>query len=817
MVAGPPLPIDVVLPELVAAIRDHGQAVLQAPPGAGKTTKVPLALLEAGLSDGKILMLEPRRVATRASAERMAHMLGEKTGETVGYRVRGETVVGPNTRIEVVTEGILTRMLQSDPELPSIGAVIFDEFHERALTADLGLALVLEARATLRPDLALIVMSATLDAAPVAALLGDAPIITAQGRAFPVQARYLDRPRGPGADRFDALCRDAADLVMQALGETAGGLLVFLPGAGEIRRVGTLLEKRLPEGVALQPLYGGLPLAAQRAALRPNDEARKLVLATAIAETSLTIPDIRVVIDAGRARRPAFDPGSGMTRLVTEPVSRAEAEQRQGRAGRVAPGICYRMWTRGQHGALPASAPPEIARADLAGLALDLAAWGTPAADLSFLTPPPEAALGEAQALCQMLGALDGAGRITAHGRVLARLPLHPRLGHMLSSAGKRAANLAALLSGRPLPSHSADLSKRLKLLEGGAVPDAQRGAVAELRGEAKRLRDAAPKGDGTHYSADQMLALAYPDRIALRRPGDDPRYLLSGGKGAKLDPSDGLAGQRLLVAADLDGDAREAKIRAALAISESALRDILADQITWVETCVWDKRTRRVQAKWQERLGALVLADQVWRDAPEEALIAATLEGIRELGLSFAPAAQRLIDRAAKARAVDPDLADLNLDALMETLEEWLAPSLTGVRSASDIAALDLLPALQNRLGWAGQHRLDALMPPRFTTPLGNTTAIDYASDPPGIEVRLQELFGQTTHPSILKGTVGLKLTLLSPARRPIAVTSDLPGFWDGAYADVRRDMRGQYPKHPWPEDPRAAEPTVRAKPRKR
>jgi len=817
MVAGPPLPIDVVLPDLVAAIRDHRQAVLQAPPGAGKTTKVPLALLEAGLSDGKILMLEPRRVATRASAERMAQMLGEKTGETVGYRVRGEAVVGPNTRIEVVTEGILTRMLQSDPELPGIGTVIFDEFHERALTADLGLALVLEARATLRPDLALIVMSATLDAAPVAALLGDAPIITAEGRAFPVEARYLSRPRGPGADRFDTLCRDTADLVMQALAEATGGLLVFLPGAGEIRRVASLLGGRLPKGVALQPLYGGLPLAAQRAALRPNDEARKLVLATAIAETSLTIPDIRVVIDAGRARRPAFDPGSGMTRLVTEPVSRAETEQRQGRAGRVAPGICYRLWTRGQHGALPASAPPEITRADLAGLALDLAAWGTPASELSFLTPPPEAALSEAQALCQMLGALDGAGRITAHGRVLARLPLHPRLGHMLSRAGRCAANLAALLSGRPLPSQSADLSKRLKLLEGGAVPEGQRGAVAELRSEAKRLRDAAPKGDGTDYSAAQMLALAYPDRIALRRSGDDPRFLLSGGKGAKLDPSDGLAGQRLLVAADLDGDAREAKIRAALAITEGAVRALFEDQITWVETCVWDKRTRRVQAKRQERLGALVLADQVWRDAPEGALVAAALEGIRELGLTFAPAAQRLIDRAAKARAVDPDLPDLNHNALMETLDDWLAPYLAGVRSASDIAALDLLPALQNRLGWGGQHRLDALMPPRFTTPLGNTTAIDYASDPPGIEVRLQELFGQTTHPTILNGSVGLKLTLLSPARRPIAVTSDLPGFWDGAYSDVRRDMRGQYPKHPWPEDPRAAGPTVRAKPRKR
>ncbi len=815
MVAGPKLPIDAVLPDVIAALRAHGHAVLQAPPGAGKTTKVPLALLEAGLRSGKILMLEPRRVAARASAERMAQMLGEKAGQTVGYRVRGEAVIGPDTRIEVVTEGILTRMLQSDPELPGIGTVIFDEFHERALTADLGLALTLEARATLRPDLALIVMSATLDAAPVAALLGDAPILTAQGRAYPVEARYLDRPRGPGADRFDTLCRDTADLVMQALGEAEGGVLVFLPGAGEIRRVARHLEGRLPKDVALQSLYGGLPMAAQRAALRPNAQARKLVLATSIAETSLTIPDIRIVVDAGRARRPLFDPGAGMTRLVTEPVSRAEAEQRQGRAGRVAEGVCYRLWTRGQHGALPAQAPPEITRADLAGLALDLAAWGTPAEALSFLTPPPEAALGEAQALCRLLGALDGNGRITDHGRALARLPLHPRLAHMLNRAGKKAANLAALLSGRPLGGEDADLTKRLKMLEGGTVPDPMRGAVAELRSEAKRLREAAPKGDGADYAAAQMLALAYPDRIALRRSGDDPRYLLSGRKGAKLDPSDSLAGQRLLVAADLDGDTREARIRAALPISEGALREIFADKITWAESCLWDKRRRRVQAKRQERLGALVLAEQTWRDAPEDALIAAALDGVRDLGLTPSKSAQRLIDRAEKAREVDPDLPDLNLKTLMAKLEDWLAPYLGGVRTAADIAALDLMPALQNRLGWAGGQRLDALMPPRFTTPLGNTTAIDYASDPPGIEVRLQELFGQSTHPTILNGSVGLKLTLLSPARMPIAVTSDLPGFWDGAYRDVRRDMRGQYPKHPWPEDPRTAQPTLRAKPR--
>ncbi len=809
-----PLPIDAVLPDVVAALRRTGHAVLQAPPGAGKTTKVPLALLDAGF-DGKIVMLEPRRVAARASADRMAQMLGQEVGQTVGYRVRGDRAVGPDTRIEVVTEGILTRMLQSDPELPGIGTVIFDEFHERALTADLGLALTLEARATLRPDLKLVVMSATLDAAPVATLLGDAPILTSEGRAYPVETRYLDRPRGPGADRFDTLCRDCADLVGRAVAETEGGVLVFLPGAGEINRVAALVNGRLPASVQVQPLHGGLALADQRRALRPLATGRKLVLATAIAETALTIPDIRVVVDAGRARRAGFDPGSGMTRLVTEPVSRAEATQRQGRAGRVAPGVCYRMWTRGQHGALPETAPPEILRADLAGLALDLAVWGTPASELAFLTPPPAAALDEAQALCRLLGALTAEGRITAHGRDLAQLPLHPRLAHMLRRAGPEAAPLAALLSGRPLPGDGADLAPRLALLRGRAMPDGLRGALTDLRAEMQRLRKAVPVGDGQSYGPAQMLALAYPDRVGLRRPGDLPRYLLSGGKGARLDPMDALAGQRLLVAADLDGDPREARIRAALPLAEADLRALFPDQIAWHQTCQWDRRSRRVQARRQERFGALVLADQVWADVPTEAVAQAALDGVRDLGLPLSGAAQRLIDRVQRARNVAPELPDMSPETLLEHAEDWLLPYLGGVRSAADLAALDLRPALDAYLGWAGKQRLDSLMPASWTTPLGRAVPIDYASDPPEIAVRLQELFGQTRHPTIMDGRQPLKVTLLSPARRPIAVTSDLPGFWAGSYADVRRDMRGQYPKHPWPEDPTQADPTLRAKPR--
>ncbi len=805
------LPIDAILPALVTALGAGGQAVLQAPPGAGKTTRVPLALLEAGRFEGKLLMLEPRRVAARAAAERMAATLGEPVGRTVGYRIRGEAKTGPATRIEVVTEGILTRMLQDAPDLPGVGAVVFDEFHERALTADLGLALALDARAGLRPDLVLLVMSATLDAGPVAALMGGAPVLTSDGRAFPVETRWLDTPRGPRSD----LVADAAALIRRALAETSGGLLAFLPGEGEIRRLAATLASGLPPGTVLQPLYGAMPLAEQRAVLSPLPEGRKLVLATAIAETSLTIPDIRVVVDAGRARRLRFDPASGMSRLVTERVSRAEAEQRRGRAGRVAPGTCYRLWTKGEEGALPEAAPPEIERADLAGLALDLADWGAAAEALPFLTPPPGPALAEAQALCRDLGALDDAGRITAHGRALARLPLHPRLGHMLTRAGKPAARLAALIAARPLPADSADLAARLRLLD--APPPPLKAAAATIRDEARRLAAAAPPPppDAPDDPAE-MAALAYPDRIALRRPGDAPRYLLSGGKGAVLAEGDPLAGQRLLVVTDLDGQARDARIRAALPMSETALRVLFPDRLRAETVCQWDRRARRVTARRQERFGALVLADAPWPDAPDAALARAALDGVRDLGLPLTPPVTRMIARAERLRRAGEDLPDLGPEALLASAGDWLLPFLGKVRTAADIAALDLLPALQAYLGWDRLARIDALMPPQFTTPLGRKVPIDYDSDPPEIALRLQELFGQTTHPAVAGGRIPLKLTLLSPAQRPIAVTSDLPGFWAGSYAEVRKDMRGQYPKHPWPEDPTEADPTLRAKPRK-
>ncbi|MFO8126064.1 ATP-dependent helicase HrpB, partial [Yoonia sp.] len=642
------LPIDPVLPALTAALAREGRAVLQAPPGAGKTTRVPLAMLDAGLTDGKIIMLEPRRLAVRAAAERLAEGLGETPGKTVGYRMRGESK--PGARIEVVTEGILTRMLQSDPSLSGIGAVIFDEFHERSLNADLGLALAWESRAVLRPDLIVLVMSATLDAAPVAAMLDDAPVITSQGRAFPVATHFLERAV-PKTQRLEAA---TADLVVWAVERTEGGVLVFLPGEGEIRRVASQLDGRLPAGCEIRPLYGALPFAQQRKAIAPISKGRKIVLSTSIAETSLTIEDIRVVVDAGRARRARFDPGSGMSRLVTERVSKAEATQRAGRAGRVAPGDAFCLWTKGEHGALPAFAPAEIEAADLAGLALELAVWGSD--DLAFLTPPPPGALAEARALLQGLGALDAAGRITTHGRALAAMPLHPRLAHMLQTAGKAAAPLAALLAARdPLRGAPVDLSLRIAALAGRYEGPGEKhhAALAQIRSEIPRLAKGLP--DAAPLSLGQLAALAYPDRVGLRRKGDDPRYVLSGGKGAVMDAADPLAGARLIVATDLDGDTREARIRQAVTISERELRDIFTDQIAWHDVCAWSKRERRVLTRQQERFGALALDDRQWSDAPPEAVAQAMLEGIRQLGLRPSPAAQRFRARVALVDNLPP------------------------------------------------------------------------------------------------------------------------------------------------------------------
>ena len=812
------LPIHDAIAPLLEALKAHGRAVLQAPPGAGKTTVVPLEMLNAGLTKDRILMLEPRRLAARAAAERMAQTLGEKPGETVGYRVRGEAKVSKSTRIEVVTEGILTRMLQSDPELPGVGAVIFDEFHERSLNADLGLALCLEVSEALRDDLILLAMSATLDAAPVAALMGDVPVITSEGRSFPVETRWLDRPT-PKQRRYEEA---AAVLVAQATSETQGGVLVFLPGEGEIRRVEALLRNRLPTDCHLRPLFGAMDFAKQRAAIAPCDSGRKIVLATSIAETSLTIQDIRVVVDGGRARRARFDPGSGMSRLVTEKVTRAEATQRAGRAGRVAEGTCYRLWTQGEEGALMAYPPAEIEAADLAGLALELALWGSTPDDLAFLTPPNPGTYAEAQALLRMLGALDDQNRITVHGKTLATLPLHPRLAHMLAVAGPEAATLAALLADRDPLSRGApvDLSLRLAALRDPRTYadrhpwPANRGAVERIRTEARRLRAQAKAKDAPPLSDAAMAALAYPDRVGLRRKGNEPRFVLSGGKGAILPQEDDLAAARLIVATDLDGNPREARIRQAIQISEGELRTLFADQIAWQDRCAWDKRERRVVARRQECFGQLVLDDRIWKDAPADQVALAMLDGVRDLGLNWSDASRRFVARVELVRDGGDALPDMCEDALIESLEVWLLPHLSGLKTAQDWKSFDMLDALRARLAWDQMQHLDAAAPAHFTTPLGRRIPIDYSGETPEISLRLQEMFGQTSHPMV--GRTPLRVTLLSPAGRPVQTTMDIPGFWANSYADVRKDMRGRYPKHPWPEDPTEADPTLRAKPRK-
>lgn len=807
------LPIHAALDDLIQALRSRGRAVLQAPPGAGKTTVVPLAMMQAGLTDGRIVMLEPRRLAARAAAERMAETLGEPVGQTVGYRVRGESKVSKATRIEVVTEGILTRRIQHDPELAGVGAVIFDEFHERSLNADLGLALCLEVAGALRDDLMLVAMSATLDAEPVAALM-DAPMITSEGRSYPVETRWLDRPLGPKARIPEA----TADLVVQAVRETEGGVLVFLPGEGEIRRVEGLLNGRLPDGCVVRPLFGAMDFAAQRAAIQPATSGRKIVLATSIAETSLTIQDIRVVVDAGRARRSRFDPASGMSRLVTERVTKAEATQRAGRAGRVAEGTCYRLWTRGEEGGLQPFPPAEIESADLSGLVLELAQWGADPADLPLLTQPNVGSFAEATALLKMLGALDHNGRITEHGLQITRLPLHPRLAHMLTVAGRDAALLAALLADRdPLRGAPVDLSLRIE-----AIRDTHRfmeerpyqphrPTLERIKQEAKRLAKDAPDARG--LSLPEMAALAYPDRIGARRKGTAPRYLMSGGNGAVLDETDPSANAPFLVITDVDGDRREARIRQATEIRQSELRDLFEDRIAWQDICEWSPREGRVIARKQERFGAIALDDRIWQDPDPAQVARAMLDGVRQLPLPWTDAARRFAARVELARPQDPSLPSMKDADLLADAEVWLLPYLTGVKTSAAWKNFDLLPALRARLDYAQMQALDQKTPAHFTTPLGRQIPIDYSGEHPAIELRLQELFGQTTHPTVAGQP--LRVTLLSPARRPVQTTMDIPGFWDSSYEDVRKDMRGRYPKHPWPDDPRQADPTLRVKPR--
>jgi ATP-dependent helicase HrpB len=818
------LPIEDALPALTAALRNTPNAVLIAPPGAGKTTGVPLALLDEPWASGRILMLEPRRVAARAAAERMASVLGEKVGQRVGYSIRNESAMSASTRIEVITEGILTRRLQRDPALVGIAAVIFDEYHERSIHADLGLALCLDAQSALRDDLRLLVMSATLDGEAVCAMMGNAPTIRSEGRAYPVETRWLDAPwKKPNSPR-DAFESAVAACVTRAMAEEQGDALVFLPGVREIERVSGLLAGGAFD---VRPIHGSLPFAAQRAALHPSSTGqRRIVLATAIAETSLTIEGVRIVVDGGLSRRALFDAGAGMTRLVTRRVSRASADQRRGRAGRTEPGVCYRLWTKGEEGGFAAADPPEIAEADLAPLALDLAVWGIrDPSDLRWLDAPPDTAFAQALDLLRALDALGEDGQPTAHGKALAEMPLHPRLAHLLikgreAGAGHKAADLAALLEERdPLRGAGADLALRLEALHGGA-PNADRAALARIKDTAKRLRKG--PSDSAKLSPGFLVALAYPDRVAKRRPGDAPRYVMAGGKGALFsDTGDRLAGEPYLAIAQLDGNPREAKLRLAASLSRAEIETLFGARIENLKTCAWNPRTRTVDARLQTRLGAIVLDDKPWKNADSPSIAAAATDGVRNLGLGCLPwsgAAERFRNRARWAREKGrADLPDWSDEALLQTLDHWLSKHLSGVRKEADFAALDLVSILTGMLDWDGLQTLDRLAPSSLQTPAGTKAKIDYAQDPPALEVRIQEMFGETRHPTICNGDVPLLIRFLSPARRPVQVTGDLPGFWASSYADVRKDMRGKYPRHPWPEDPTIADPTSRVKPRKR
>lgn len=806
------LPIHAVLEPLKAALASGPVAVLAAPPGAGKTTVVPLALLDQPwLDGGRILLLEPRRLAARAAADRMAKSLGEQAGDTVGYRTRLQSRIGPKTRIEVITEGVFTRMILDDPALEGVGAVLFDEFHERSLDADLGLALARESQTLLRDDLRLLVMSATLDTTGVARLLDGAPIIEAEGRMYPVESRYLGRN---AAERFeDAMAR----AIRQALSDETGSILAFLPGQGEIHRTVRSLGDRLPADVDLAPLFGAMDKGEQDRAIESAAPGRrKVVLATSIAETSLTIEGVRVVIDGGLSRVPRFEPSSGLTRLATVRVSRSSAEQRRGRAGRVEPGVCYRLWDEEQTRGLVPHQNPEIREADLTSFALDLARWGARSPDgLALLDPPPAGAFAEARKVLTRLEALDADGGLTGHGRRLAAIPLSPRLSHMLAVAADAGeadlgARIAAVLSEPGLGGNAVDLSERLKGLERDRTPRARdagklidRWAAAARRGAGKGARGA---------DAGVLLAEVFPERVAKAR-GKPGEYLLASGRGAFLDATDPLAREPWLAVAELGGgDARD-RIRLAAPVDPADLEHRLE-----VEERLTKEPSGRLVLKRLRRIGAIVV-DEKLMGAPDRASITAALrteveaEGLK--AIRWGEPALALRARLAFVATLEEGWPDVSDDGLFAEREVWLWPLLDNVQSLDAINDAALEGGLRALIPWDRVRQLDLLAPARLETPLGSA-AIDYAAEGgPQVDIRVQELFGVTVHPTVGGGRVPLTLSLLSPARRPVQMTKDLPGFWAGSWKDVRADMRGRYPRHPWPEDPSVAQATNRAKPR--
>jgi ATP-dependent helicase HrpB len=877
-----PLPIDAVLDELSRTLESGNAAVLVAPPGAGKTTRVPLALLDAPWAKGKkIIMLEPRRIAARASADRMAKTLGERAGETVGYRVRFGSKVSRATRIEVVTEGIFARQILDDPELNGVAAVLFDEFHERSLDADLGLALARDAQTGLREDLRILVMSATLDGARVARLLGEAPVVASEGRAFPVETRYLGR-------KADApLERQMADAIATALRADPGSVLAFLPGAAEIRRTQNFLGERINDAsIEIVPLFGALDAGVQDRAIAPAPKGcRKVVLATSIAETSLTIEGVRIVVDSGLARVPRYEPDIALTRLETVRASRAAVDQRRGRAGRTEPGICYRLWDEPQTASLPAYTQPEILSADLSSLLLDCAQWGvSDPATLAFLDPPPAPALKEARSLLRELGALDADGRITDEGKRLRALALPPRLSRMIVDsqgfgAGEAAAEIAAVLTERGLGGDSADLDARLDQFRRDRSQRAQSArelarrwaaqvasnesedkssqnarsnratglsAPSPLAGEGRgggsttavRTRgtptpNPSPQGGGepTHrrpndverlaqpdLSTGLMLAFAFPDRVARNRGNGS--FVLANGRGAAVEQTSALARAPYIAVGELTGTAANGRILLAAPISQAEIELHFADHIESADEISFDRGAMALRARRKRTLHAITLSEAPLALSPSLETAKIFADSLAAAGLDRLPwskAAKQWRDRVMFLRKAEgeswPDLSD---DALAARRDDWLVPALSDKTSLKELTAGDLSDALMTLLPWDLRARLEREAPTHFEAPTGTMLAIDYeAEQGPTIAVRLQELFGLNTHPSIAKGAVPLVLELLSPAQRPVQVTRDLPGFWRGSYAAVRTDLRGRYPRHPWPEDPATALPTRRVKPR--
>ncbi|QDZ06220.1 ATP-dependent helicase HrpB [Sphingomonas panacisoli] len=824
------LPVLAVLPNLLASLGQRANAVLVAPPGAGKTTAVAPALLGEAWCVGEILLLSPRRIAARAAAERMAALAGEPVGKTFGYATRMDSKRSATTRVMVVTEGIFVARIQADPELAGVSAVLFDEVHERSLDSDFGLALALDAQGALRPDLRIVAMSATLDGARFAKLLGDAPVIESAGRSYPLDLRYLGR-------RGEARIEDEMTAaIRQALREESGGVLAFLPGVAEIERVAERLGD-LP-GIALHKLHGQIPPPAQRAAIAP-ESARKLVLATSIAETSLTLDGISVVVDSGLARRPRYDRAAGMTRLVTERASQAAATQRAGRAARQGPGVAYRLWEEAATAGLPRFDPPEILEADLSALVLDCAIWGV--ADprsLAWLDPPPEAAVAEARARLATLEAVDADGRPTAHGRAIAKLPMPPRLAHMLVRAAEmgmaqEAAEVAVLLGERGLGGPGTDLETRVRRFRGERGPRAE-GARRLAERWTNLVRHPRERGDPTPKIATSgtvgemgprvrggdgvsiAIALAFPDRVSRRRDASGERWASVGGRGFRLDPADPLATAEWLAVAETQGTAAGARVLSAAAIDQASVEALFADRIETRRTFAFDPAAGAVEAVRERRLGAIALSRGPDSNTDPAAIAGALVEGVRDHGLALLPwseTATALRHRAAFA-AQHGWTESLDDETLTHRLDDWLPPLLAGKRRLSAVSDADLAEALRNFAGWDAMRALDRIAPARLDTPAGSSAAIDYAAEAgPTVELRPQALFGLATHPTVANGAVPLVLSLTSPAGRPIQTTRDLPGFWAGSWAAVAKEMRGRYPRHPWPDDPAGANPTLRTK----